>query len=155
MKPSVPGISLVGTFLWLLVVSSHSLLVCLDFLFLHDSVLVRLYVSRNLSISSRLSDLLVCNFSDSYNPLFFIYFNIPSFICDLIFWNFLFFLLVCCCCQVASVVSNTVRPQRRQLTRLPHPWDSPGKNTGVGLPFPSPMHESEKWKWSHSVVSDS
>ena len=24
-----------------------------------------------------------------------------------------------------------------------------------GLPFPSPMHESEKWKWSHSVVFDS
>ena len=24
-----------------------------------------------------------------------------------------------------------------------------------GLPFPSPMHESEKWKWSGSVVSDS
>ena len=24
-----------------------------------------------------------------------------------------------------------------------------------GLPFPSPMDESEKWKWSHSVVSDS
>ena len=23
------------------------------------------------------------------------------------------------------------------------------------LLFPSPMHESEKWKWSHSVVSDS
>ena len=23
-----------------------------------------------------------------------------------------------------------------------------------GLPFPSPMQESEKWKWSHSVVSD-
>ena len=23
-----------------------------------------------------------------------------------------------------------------------------------GLPFPSPMNESEKWKWSHSVVSD-
>ena len=23
-----------------------------------------------------------------------------------------------------------------------------------GLPFPSPMHESEKWKWSLSVVSD-
>ena len=22
------------------------------------------------------------------------------------------------------------------------------------LPFPSPMHESEKWKWSRSVVSD-
>ena len=24
-----------------------------------------------------------------------------------------------------------------------------------GLPFPSPMHESEKWKWSRPVVSDS
>ena len=23
-----------------------------------------------------------------------------------------------------------------------------------GLPFPSPMHESEKWKWSLSVMSD-
>ena len=24
-----------------------------------------------------------------------------------------------------------------------------------GLPFPSPMHENEKWKWSCSVMSDS
>ena len=24
-----------------------------------------------------------------------------------------------------------------------------------GLPFPSPMHDNEKWKWSCSVVSDS
>ena len=41
----------------------------------------------------------------------------------------------CCCCQVTSVVSNPVRPQRRQPTRLPRPWDSPGKNTGVGCHF--------------------
>ena len=39
--------------------------------------------------------------------------------------------LSCCCC-VASVVSDPVRPQRPQPTRLPRPWDSPGKNTGVG-----------------------
>ena len=26
-------------------------------------------------------------------------------------------------------------PHRWQLTRLPHPWDSPGKNTGVGCHF--------------------
>ena len=81
-------------------------------------------------------------------------------------------------------------------SRLLHPWDFPGKSTGVGchcllllllsrfshvrlcatpgtaahqassslvfsrqehwsgLPFPSPMHESEKWKWSCSVMSD-
>ena len=36
---------------------------------------------------------------------------------------------------VASVVSDPVRPQRRQPTRLPRPWDSPGKNTGVGCHF--------------------
>ena len=34
-----------------------------------------------------------------------------------------------------SVVSDSVRPQRRQPTRLPRPWDSPGKNTGVGCHF--------------------
>ena len=32
-------------------------------------------------------------------------------------------------------MSNSVRPQRRQPTRLPHPWDSSGKNTGVGCHF--------------------
>ena len=34
---------------------------------------------------------------------------------------------LCCCCCVASVVSNSVRPLC--------PWDSPGKNTGVGCHF--------------------
>ena len=29
----------------------------------------------------------------------------------------------------------TLRPQRWQPTRLPHPWDFPGKNTGVGCHF--------------------
>ena len=28
-----------------------------------------------------------------------------------------------------------LQPHRRQPTRLPHPWDSPGKNTGVGFHF--------------------
>ena len=36
---------------------------------------------------------------------------------------------------VASVVSDSVRSQRGQPTRLPRPWDSPGKNTGVGCHF--------------------
>ena len=31
---------------------------------------------------------------------------------------------------------SRVRPHIRQPTRLPHPWDSPGKNTGVGCHFP-------------------
>ena len=32
-------------------------------------------------------------------------------------------------------MSDSVRPPRRQPTRLPHLWDSPGKNTGVGCHF--------------------
>ena len=39
-------------------------------------------------------------------------------------------------------MSNSVWPHRRQPTRLPRPWDSPGKNTGVGC------HSfSNAWKW--------
>ena len=41
----------------------------------------------------------------------------------------------CCCCWVASVVSDSVRPHRWQPTRLPYPWDSPGKNPRVGCHF--------------------
>ena len=41
-------------------------------------------------------------------------------------------------------MSDSVRPHRQQPTRLLCPWDSPGKNSGVGLPFPSPMHKSER-----------
>ena len=43
--------------------------------------------------------------------------------------------MTCCCCYVASVVSDFLRPHRWQPTRLPRPWDSPGKNTGVGCHF--------------------
>ena len=32
-------------------------------------------------------------------------------------------------------MSDSVRPHRWQPTRLLFPWDSPGKNTGVGCPF--------------------
>ena len=34
-----------------------------------------------------------------------------------------------------SVVSDSLRPRGLQPTRLLHPWDSPGKNTGVGCHF--------------------
>ena len=39
---------------------------------------------------------------------------------------------LCGCCQVASVVSDSVWPYGQQPTRLLRPWNSPGKNTGVG-----------------------
>ena len=54
----------------------------------------------------------------------------------IVFSSYLFFLMKSyCCCYVASVVSDSVRPQRWQPTRLPRPWDSPGKNTVVGCHF--------------------
>ena len=43
-----------------------------------------------------------------------------------------------CCAAAAKSIQScpTMRPHRRQPTRLPRPWDSPGKNTGVGCHFP-------------------
>ena len=64
-------------------------------------------------------------FLSSFRPAFpFSPYFLPSFPC-----------CYCCCCCVASVMSDSVRPQRRQPTRLLCPWDSPGKNTGVGCHF--------------------
>ena len=47
-----------------------------------------------------------------------------------------------------SVVSDSVRSHRRQSTRLPRPWDPPGKNTGVGA-----ISFSNVWKWKVKVKS--
>ena len=52
-------------------------------------------------------------------------------------------------------MSDSVRPHRRQPTRLPRPWDSPGKNTGVPLGWPweaqsSPRVARESWGWRSS-----
>ena len=37
--------------------------------------------------------------------------------------------------RFSRVRPDSVRPHRRQPTRLPRPWDSPGKNTRVGCHF--------------------
>ena len=50
-------------------------------------------------------------------------------------WHTLPFLLRLLLLLSHTVVSDSVRPHRRQPTRLPCPWDSPGKNTGVGCHF--------------------
>ena len=62
---------------------------------------------------------------------------------------------VCCRCWVASVVSDSVWPQRRQPTRLPPSLGFSRQEHWSGLPFPSPMCESKKWKRSCSVMSNS
>ena len=51
-----------------------------------------------------------------------------------------------CQCPVSkwslSVVSNPLRPRGLWPARLLHPWDSPGKNTGVGCYFQAPHKPS-------------
>ena len=46
--------------------------------------------------------------------------------------------------QSCPTLCNPIAP--RQHIRLPHPWDSPGKNTGVGCHF-----LSNAWKWKVKV----
>ena len=62
-------------------------------------------------------------------PKYPIVFHLPSFP-DLSLGPALFLVAA-----AASVVSNSVRPHGLQPTRLLRPWDSPGKNTGVGCHF--------------------
>ena len=40
----------------------------------------------------------------------------------------------CACVLSCSVMSNSLQPQGLPPTKLLHPWDSPGKNTGMGCP---------------------
>ena len=53
-------------------------------------------------------------------------------------------------------MSDSVGPHRRQPTRLPHPWDSPGKNTGVGCHFLLQcMKVKSERKVTHSCLTPS
>ena len=52
-----------------------------------------------------------------------------------------------------SRVRLCATPQTAAHQALPSPGFSRQEHWS-GLPFPSPMHASEKWKWSHSVMFD-
>ena len=47
------------------------------------------------------------------------------------------------CARVCAQSCETSQPHGLQSIRLPCPWDSPGKNTGVGLLFPSSGQSSQ------------
>ena len=49
-------------------------------------------------------------------------------------------------------MSDSVWPHRHQPTRLSCPWNSPGKNTGVGCHFLLQCMKVKKWKWKWSHV---
>ena len=61
-----------------------------------------------------------------------------------IFYIYINMAIQCSCyCEGTSVVSDSVRPHRRQPASLFHPWDSPGKNTGVDCRF---LSSTRAWK---------
>ena len=41
----------------------------------------------------------------------------------------------CCCCLVAQSLPTLLQPHRLKPTRLLHPWDFPGKSSGVGCHY--------------------
>ena len=47
-------------------------------------------------------------------------------------------------------MSDSVWPQRRQPTRLSRPWDSPGRNTGMGCHFLLQQQAPSKFWWTIS-----
>ena len=52
-------------------------------------------------------------------------------------------------------MSDSVRPQRQQPTKLPGPWDSPGRNTGVDCHFLLPcMKMKSESEVAQSFLSD-
>jgi len=59
----------------------------------------------------------------------------------------------CCCCVRFSHVWLCATPWTA-AHQAPLSTEFSRQEHWSGLPFPSPMHESEKWKWSCSVVSD-
>ena len=55
-------------------------------------------------------------------------------------------------CEVASVMSDSVQPHGQQSTRLLHPQDSPGRNTGVGCHFL--LHIYRWGNWNSAMVGN-
>ena len=53
------------------------------------------------------------------------------------------------------LLGSSVYPMDCLPHQAPLSMGFPRQEYWSGLPFPSPMHESKRWKWSRSVVSDS
>ena len=79
------------------------------------------------SVSHVLNLTTVGEIANAFNPVLAIL-SPPNHLCS-------FSLPLITSAAVTSVVSDSVWPHRRQTTRLCRPWDSPGKNTGVGCHF--------------------
>ena len=71
------------------------------------------------------------------------------------FSPFLPFLLSAAAAKSLQLCPTLCDPIRLQPTRFSRPWDSPGKNTGMGCHCLLQCKKNEKWSWRCSVMSDS
>ena len=118
---------------------------------------VRLFAT--LWIAARQASLSITNSRSSYTYIyiytykiamksfcFYLYnLNLPSIYCVLLLLLLLSRFSCVWLCATPETAAHQAPPSLG-FSRQEH-WS--------GLPFPSPMQESEKWKWSRSVVSDS
>ena len=98
---------------------------------------------------------------------FFISGFLEIFLCVLLVYTDLYVSIIRCMnyesvhnvCSAAKLLSHFSHVQLRATPSLAHQallsLESSRKEHWRGLPFPSPMHEGEKGKWSRPVVSDS
>ena len=98
---------------------------CSLFLHLPSSVLVLIPEEFSLTVINTSSGEKTLNFCLPGDDLFFL--QIWRITFSYLYSLLLLLLLLSC--------FSRVRPHRQQPTRLPRPWDSPGKNTGVGCHF--------------------
>ena len=100
---------------------------CLSNKFLHISTLKQFSINHNLSVSSNSK---WTHFLSLNNQIFFFKRNKQAPFNSREFCGTLWLLR-----GSRSVMSDSLRPHGLQPTRLLHPWDSPGKSTGVGCHF--------------------
>ena len=88
---------------------------------------------------------------------------INEYICNITirFYNCSLLSLVYNCCVAAVTAAKLLQscptlcdPPELAAHQAPPSLGFSRQEHWSGLPFPSSMHESEKWKWSHSVMSN-
>ena len=132
-SPAPPDLNLSqhqGLFQW--VNSSHQVAKVLEFQLQHRSIQ---WIFREILIFFKINSLGLLAVSGTIKSLLQHHSSKVS-----ILWCSAFFIVQLSHPYMLLLLSRFSRvrpvwPHRRQPTRLPHPWDSPGKNTGVGCLF--------------------
>ena len=124
------------------------------FLLLLDGVLCKCQLDQESTCSINYLVLLIILKGTWQSPSIIVDFSISPFIA--ISFNFMEFATLLFRCIAAKSLQScpTLCDPIDGTHQAPPSLGFSREEHWSGLPFPSPMHESEKWKWSCSVVSD-